>query len=263
MKKLFCIGLYDESFIQPYDFPATERTELEMIVESAPEGTLFVFVGERTDGRAVVMCPGGGFLKTNLMHEGIDFADWFTERGIIYAVLKYRMPGGKPDIPWWDVRSALRILRKGFPDLCTRIGIMGASIGGYLAACASVFLPVEEKPEFHILLYPVVSVEDSLTHLPCRERMFGDSYSPDKMELYSPIKHISSDTPSAFIATTSDDTVVNPLNSVMYVAELLKANIPVSLHMYPTGGHGFGYNDNFVYRQAWLHELDRWLQSLE
>lgn len=103
---------------------------------------------------------------------------------------------------------------------------MDGSNGGYLAACASVFLPVEEKPEFHVLLYPVVSVEDSLTHLPCRERMFGDSYSPDKMELYSPIKHISSDTPSAFIVTTSDDTVVNPLNSVMYATELLKANIP-------------------------------------
>ena len=113
-----------------------------------------------------------------------------------------------------------------------------------------------------ILMYPVVSVDDRLTHLPCRERMFGNSYSPDKIEQYSPIEHVTSGSPVAFIVAAADDAVVSPLNSILYAARLQKIEIPISLHIYPTGGHGFGYNDSFVYKQKWLQELGEWLAKL-
>lgn len=142
------------------------------------------------------------------------------------------------------------------------LGVMGASIGGYLATCAATLLPDVEKPDFQILMYPVVSADDRLTHLPCRERMFGNSYSTDKMEQYSPIKHVTSGTPVAFIVAAADDAVVSPLNGILYAARLQNTEIPISLHIYLTGGHGFGYNDNFMYKHEWLQEFREWLVKL-
>ena len=139
---------------------------------------------------------------------------------------------------------------------------MGASIGGYLATCSATILSDKEKPDFQILMYPVVSIDDRLTHLPCSERMFGHSYSPDKMVQYSPIEHVTSSTPVAFIVSASDDSVVSPQNGIQFAAQLQKSGVPISLHIYPTGGHGFGYNDSFVYKQEWLQELDVWLEKL-
>ena len=136
------------------------------------------------------------------------------------------------------------------------------NIGGYLATCSATILSDKEKPDFQILMYPVVSIDDRLTHLPCRERMFGHSYSPDKMVQYSPIEHVTSSTPVAFIVAASDDSVVSPQNGIQFAAQLQKSGVPISLHIYPTGGHGFGYNDSFVYKQEWLQELDVWLEKL-
>ena len=262
MKKLICISLYEDLSMTTYDLSKVDNAELIGIVENASEGTLFVFTSEKSNGSSVIMCPGGGFLKTNLENEGIDFAEWFTKLGITYIVFKYRMPHGNPDVPEQDTRLALKVVREKFPEFCDKLGVMGASIGGYLATFSATLLPDDEKPDFQILMYPVVSVDDRLTHFPCRERMFGHSYSPDKMEQYSPIEHITSGTPAAFIVAAADDAVVSPLNGIMYAARLQKADIPISLHIYPAGGHGFGYNDSFVYKQEWLQELGEWLAKL-
>ena len=221
MKKLICISLYEDLSMTTYDLSEVDNVELIGIVENASEGTLFVFTCDRPNGSSVIMCPGGGFLKTNLENEGIDFTEF-----------------------------------------CDKLGVMGASIGGYLATFSATLLPDDEKPDFQILMYPVVSVDDRLTHFPCRERMFGHSYSPDKMEQYSPIEHITCGTPAAFIVAAADDAVVSPLNGIMYAARLQKADIPISLHIYPAGGHGFGYNDSFVYKQEWLQELGEWVAKL-
>ena len=192
MKKLICISLYEDLSMATYDLAEVDNAELIGIVENASEGTLFVFTCDRPNGSSVIMCPGGGFLKTNLENEGIDFAEWFTKLGITYILFKYRMPHGNPDVPEQDIRLALKVVREKFPEFCDKLGVMGASIGGYLATFSATLLPDDEKPDFQILMYPVVSVDDRLTHFPCRERMFGHSYSPDKMEQYSPIEHITS-----------------------------------------------------------------------
>ena len=175
MKKLICMSLYDDLSMTTYNLSEVDNAELTGIVENAPEGTLFVFTCDKPDGSSVIVCPGGGFLKTNLEHEGTDFAEWFTKQGITYIVFKYRMPHGNPDVPGQDIQLALKVVREKIPEFCDKLGVMGASIGGYLATCAATLLPDDEKPDFQILMYPVVSVDDRLTHLPCRERMFGNS----------------------------------------------------------------------------------------
>ena len=220
MKKLICISLYEDLSMTTYDLSEVDNVELIGIVENASEGTLFVFTCDRPNGSSVIMCPGGGFLKTNLENEGIDFTEWFTKLGITYIVFKYRMPHGNPDVPEQDIRLALKVVREKFPEFCDKLGVMGASIGGYLATFSATLLPDDEKPDFQILMYPVV------------------------------------------IVAAADDAVVSPLNGIMYAARLQKADIPISLHIYPAGGHGFGYNDSFVYKQEWLQELGEWLAKL-
>lgn len=262
MKLLICIRMYDNLSMETYNLSDIGNAELIGLVENAPEGTLFVFTSGNPNGSSVIMCPGGGFTKTNLEHEGIDFAEWFTKRGFTYAVLKYRMPDGNPDIPKQDIRLALKAMREYLPEYCKQTGVMGASIGGYLASCSATLLSEEEQADFQILMYSMVGVSDDLAHLPCRNRMFGDLYSSDKMEIYSPIENISPHTPKAFIVAAANDAVVSPQNSILYAAKLQKAGVPVSLHIYPSGGHGFGFNDNFVYKLEWLSELEKWLLNV-
>lgn len=232
MKNLICVSLYDNLSMKAYNLSEVNNKELMGIVENAPEGTLFVFTSEKSNGSSVIMCPSGGFLKTNLEHEGLDFAEWFTQKGMTYVLFKYRMPHENPDIPRQDIRLALAVIREKFPEFGKRVGVMGASIGGYLATCSATILSDKEKPYFQILMYPVVSIDDRLTHLPCRERMFGHSYSPDKMVQYSPIEHVTSSTPVAFIVAASDDSVVSPQNGIQFAAQLQKSGVPISLHIY-------------------------------
>ena len=108
-----------------YDLSKVDNAELIGIVENASEGILFVLLVTGPIGSSVIMCPGGGFLKTNLENEGIDFAEWFTKLGITYIVFKYRMPHGNPDVPEQDTRLALKVVREKFPEFCDKLGVMG------------------------------------------------------------------------------------------------------------------------------------------
>ena len=110
MKNLICVSLYDNLSMKAYNLSEVNNKELMGIVENAPEGTLFVFTSEKSNGSSVIMCPSGGFLKTNLEHEGLDFAEWFTQKGMTYVLFKYRMPHENPDIPRQDIRLALACL---------------------------------------------------------------------------------------------------------------------------------------------------------
>ena len=185
MKKLICISLYEDLSMTTYDLSEVDNVELIGIVENASEGTLFVFTCDRPNGSSVIMCPGGGFLKTNLENEGIDFTEWFTKLGITYIVFKYRMPRGNPDVPEQDIRLALKVVREKFPEFCDKLGVMGASIGGYIAATAATLYHGTDRADFQILLYPVISMTDQLTHLPSRCRMLGENIpEAEKKDFY-------------------------------------------------------------------------------
>ena len=136
--------------------------------------SLLVYPATKPNGKAILMCPGGGLSKISIGHEGRDMAAWFNAQGITYAVLKYRMPNGHREVPLDDVRQGLRILRNYSEEWkITKVGVMGASIGGYIAGHAAIFGVDDARPDFQILLYPVISMLPHLTHLKSRERLLG------------------------------------------------------------------------------------------
>ena len=190
-------------------------------------------------------------------------AAWFNAQGITYAVLKYRMPNGHREVPLDDVRQGLRILRNYSEEWkITKVGVMGASIGGYIAGHAAIFGVDDARPDFQILLYPVISMRDGLTHLPSRERLMGPHPSGDEIAACSLDRYVSPETPAAFIALAGDDQAVTPENSLLYYRALMDNRVPASLHIYPEGGHGFGFSDTFRYKRQWLAELEKWLDGL-
>lgn len=262
MKKMISIGMYDDKSLQETDCDGLSTEQILTQMNAASEGTLFVFEAEKNNGTSIIMFPGGGFKQVNLKNEGYDFAEWFTSRGFTFAVCKYRSPNGNYRTPNEDAQNAMRTMKERFPKQTKRIGIMGASIGGYFAAAASTLLPDEDKCDFQIMLYPVTSMSNELAHVACRERMFGTDFTPKFIEPYSPLYNVDATTPDAFIVANADDPAVSPLNSILYAGELQKASIPVSLHIYPSGGHAFGFKDEYPYKKLFLAELDEWLKQL-
>lgn len=225
--------------------------------------SLFVYPSNQPEGNAVIMCPGGGFNRVTMEHEGHAFADWFHRQGITYAILKYRMPHGHIEILHEDIHEAISLMRSRSAEWRIRkLGVMGASIGGYIAAMAATLYCGTERPDFQILLYPVISMTEQMTHLPSRSKMLGEGLSQAEKEAFSLELHVTEKTPPAFIVLTGDDQVVSPLNSIAYYAALLKQGIPSGLHIYPEGGHSFGFNDCFIYKELWTGELRKWLSAL-
>lgn len=233
-------------------------------ISNISKPSLLVYPAAEPNGKAILMCPGGGFNRISIGHEGRDMAAWFNAQGITYAVLKYRMPNGHREVPIDDMRQGLRLLRDNAEEWkITRIGIMGASIGGYLAAHAAVFGSGDIRPDFQILLYPMISMTPSLTHLNTRARLLGEHPTTEDEKAYSLELHVTPQAPPAFIALASDDEIINPENSLLYYLVLLKNKVSVSLHIYPKGGHSFGFRDSFIFKRQWTGELEKWLRLIE
>lgn len=208
------------------------------------------------------MCPGGGFNQVAMDHEGHAFAPWFNEQGITYAILKYRMPEGHASSIDEDIRQALQYMRLHAEEFrINRLGVMGASIGGYIAAWAATVFPQNERPDFQVLLYPVISMCDEWTHQPSRSRLLGENIPKEVQNKLSLELQVTSTVPPTFIALASDDQAVSPMNSIFYYTTLLKAGVSVSLHIYPEGGHSFGFRDSFAYKKQWTEELKKWLET--
>lgn len=215
-------------------------------------------------GRAVVACPGGGYQMRAMAHEGYDWASYFNDRGIALAVVAYTLPQGNPQVPMADVEKAIGMLR----DSATvwninpqDIGIMGASAGGHLASTVATHAAPDTRPNFQILLYPVITMDPSYTHMGSHDSFLGTSPSKAQEELYSNEKQVTSDTPRAVIFFCDDDNVVPPINGVNYYAALRAARVPASLFIYPSGGHGWGYTPRFRYHREVLADLEAWLNS--
>lgn len=229
--------------------------------------TLTVYLPSNGNGKAIVMCPGGGYSHLAMNHEGHDMAQWFNAQGIVYAVLKYRMPNGHCDVPLSDAEQAMRIVREHAKEWkidSDKIGIMGASAGGHLASTLATHYSSElTKPNFQILLYPVITMIEGITHSGSRNNLIGNAAAGSEKEvMFCNEKQVNSQTPVAFIALSSDDKVVPPANSINYYTALLQNNIPASLHIYPIGGHGWGFNDSFPYKRQWTEELEKWIREL-
>lgn len=226
---------------------------------------LYVYPAAEPNGTAILMCPGGGYWGLAMGHEGHAMADWFNSMGITYAVLKYRMPNGHNEVPLSDAEEAMRILRSHVSEWGINpnsIGVMGASAGGHLASTlATHYSSAETRPDFQVLFYPVITMEEGVTHQGSRDLLIGKTPSEEMVKRYSNELQITSETPEAFVMVSADDNVVPVANTLRYVTSLSEHNVPFSLHVYPTGGHGWGYGDYFTYKPQWTSELQTWLQT--
>ncbi len=217
-----------------------------------------------TTGRAIVICPGGGYSHLAMAHEGTDWAPMFNKLGIAVAVLKYRMPKGNPNIPIADAEAAIRTLRAHTADWHINpndVGIMGSSAGGHLAATIATHSQGDAKPNFQILFYPVIMMEENGTHGGSRLNLLGKNPSDETILKYSNEKQVTKSTPRAFIALSSDDKTVPPQNGVNYYLACLQNKVPAVIHTYPTGGHGWGSRSSFLYHTEMELELQAWLRS--
>lgn len=226
---------------------------------------------------AVIICPGGGYSILAATHEGSDIAGAFNKWGITAFVLKYRLPDDSIMInkeigPLQDAQRALQLVRQNAGQWNInpgKIGIMGFSAGGHLASTASTHFEkavienhdnISLRPDFSLLIYPVISFTDSLAHTGSRNNLIGKNASPEKIKEYSNELQINTNTPPAFLVHAKDDKTVKVANSIQYYEALHRNKIAAELRLYEQGGHGFGMN-NKTTADSWMNRLKSWLQA--
>jgi acetyl esterase/lipase len=276
------IPLYDNTIINSIpsadEEVTTEEGGITRVAKiTKPTLSIYIPATPAPGGISVIVCPGGGYSINAIEHEGTDIAKKLNEAGITAFVLKYRLPDKKtmkdPSIgPLQDVQQAIRIVRsrakewKIAPD---RIGVLGFSAGGHLASSAGTHFKlsvienpgnISLRPDFMVLIYPVISFMEGVGHMGSRNRMLGDNAKEDQVKLFSNELQVTSDTPPAFLVHASDDNSVIPDNSILFYQALLKNKIPCELHIYQRGGHGFGLN-NPTTRDQWFDRCMAWLSA--
>lgn len=215
-------------------------------------------------GRAVVICPGGGYHVLSMENEGTNWVAFFNNMGIAAIVLKYRMPNGIAAAPISDAEEAIRIVRrnaKAWHVNTNDVGIMGFSAGGHLASTLATHSTGDAKPNFQILFYPVITMQPGYTHQGSHDNLLGKEAKKKEEREYSNDMQVTRTTPRAFIALADDDHMVQPANGVNYYVELYRHDVPATLHVYPSGGHGFGMTTSFKYHIEMLLNLQSWLRS--
>lgn len=261
---------------------AQEGMKMELWSKGAPnangdendkaELTVYLPDAKKATGRAVVCCPGGGYTHLAMDHEGHQWATFFNNQGIALIVLKYRMPHGNPQIPISDAEEAMKIVRMNAVEWHidrNNIGIMGFSAGGHLASTIATHSKGEAAPDFQILFYPVITMDLGYTHKGSHDNLLGTMAESKKEQKemrrlefeYSNDLQVNRTTSRAFIALSDDDKAVPAANGFNYYQQLYKHDVPASLHIYPTGGHGWGYRESFAYHYQMLFELKGWLES--
>lgn len=242
----------------------------------------YIPVPDKATKAAVVICPGGGYGHLAMDHEGHQIGRWFSEHGIAAFVLRYRLPvdGYRHPIPLLDAQQAIRKIRSESskwgvsPD---KIGILGFSAGGHLASSVGTHflqpvalkdqpahtLSISCRPDFQVLIYPVISMQKGISHGGSRKNLLGDSPSEELVDLMSNEKQVTAQTPSAFLVHANDDTGVVPENSLAFYSALRQANVPAELHIFLKGGHGFGMRPNTGPAADWPRLCVEWLKKLE
>ena len=269
--------------LYPGSIPNAKQTELKDIPENPSEGlvrrvitpTLQMFLPEKENasGAAIVICPGGGYSVIVYEGEGISIAKEFAKKGVAAFILKYRLPNdsfqvNKTIAPLQDAQQAIKMVRdsaSGWGVDVKKVGIMGFSAGGHVASTEATHfnkaLIVNKsntnlRPDFQILVYPVISMQDSLAHKGSRTQLLGSNPSKETIDLYSNELQIDKNSPPAYITQAADDKVVDVDNSIIYFEKLRHHKVPVEMHIYEKGNHGF------VFRHpGWMEPLFEWMQS--
>lgn len=237
--------------------------------------TLEVYLAEKgkAPGAAVIICPGGGYSVIVYQGEGVGTAKEFAKNGVTAFVLKYRLPDDSTMVdkkigPLQDVQQAIKLVRENAVKWevdVNKVGIVGFSAGGHLAATGATHFTksyidnasgTNLRPDFQILVYPVISMQDSLTHRDSRRKLLGNQPSREMIDLFSNELQVTNNTPPAYLTHAADDKVVDVDNSIAYFEKLRHQNVDVEMHIYPKGGHGF------IFRQkGWMELLIQWMKN--
>ncbi|MFR8509146.1 alpha/beta hydrolase [Alistipes senegalensis] len=243
-----------------------DETEFGLrFIGNVTEAVLYIYPAapDKATGQAAVICPGGGYEFVSMEHEGDAFARWIAEQGITAAVIKYRMPNHHPEVPLEDVEQALRVMKGEIPGAgelsVQRVGIIGFSAGGHLAAMAATVGRV--RPDFMVLFYPVITAAKELAHEGSFDNLLGRERTEELNARYSLENRVTETTPPTILFLADDDDCVPALNAVSFYRALKEHGVAASLHIYPSGQHGWGILDRFPYKSAWQSALTDWLQN--
>ena len=251
---------------------AGAQTAKKVTVNITPDGkaNMVGYLPAQPTGRAIVDCPGGGYQHLSMQNEGHDWAEWFNGQGIAFFVLTYRMPEGDRTIPLGDAQQAIRTVRDSAQVWGINpydVGIMGFSAGGHLASSVSTHSEFDCRPNFSILFYPVISMNQRETHKGSCLNFLGEEGAKNEqlVKEWSNQNAVRSHlTPPAIILTASDDRAVPVLtNAIPYYSAMRRAGNFCSLYIYPSGGHGFGFRSTWTYHEQMLGDLQMWLKTLK
>ena len=268
----------------PNSINVVDYTEKEVIKEGQMQSTsqvtnpnlsIYLSKKELANGSAVIIFPGGGYSHLAMYKEGQKVAEWLNSLGITAFVLKYRLPSDlimkdKTIAPLQDAQEAIRIIRRNAREWNidpTKIGVLGFSAGGHLASTLSTHYQekvydadtTSSRPDFSILIYPVISMEDGITNSGSKNSLLGENAGRNLIEKYSNEKQVNADTPKTFLVHASDDKVVPVANSINYYLNLLQYNVPAEMHIYEKGGHGFGLGREGT-NKDWPKACEKWLE---
>ena len=270
------IKLYEGTIYnsKPCDFKEEVLSTGRTIHVTVPE--LIAFFPEKQDSlrTSVIICPGGGYQRLTMIHEGEEVAKELNKLGITAFVLKYRLPNdtcmtGKEFVPLADAQQAIHLVRTNAAKWnlnSEKVGVVGFSAGGHLAASLSNLYSydlhhyqdsINLRPDFAVLIYPVISLRENIAHKGSRDKLLGMHPTEEMLKLFSLDEQVNAKTPPTFILLAADDKTVPPQNSIAYHDALVQHKIATEIHMFQNGGHGFGLHlpGNYV----WIDLLKRWM----
>ncbi len=256
-----------------------ERVDANSAIANVSVPTLTVVppAVDRPNGTAVILCPGGGYRYLSWQREGLQYAAWLSTLGITTFILKSRLQAWGHPAPLQDVLRAIRLVRSRAAEFGVdpqRIGVMGSSAGGHLAASASTLFDhadgrtgaaldtsVSARPDFAVLVYPVITMADPAAHAGSRRALLGAGPSPALLALTSLEQQVTAATPPTVLLHTQGDKTVPVQNSILYYQALTRAGVPAELYLFEQGGHGIGMRDGLGTASAWPRRVEDWLRQ--
>jgi acetyl esterase/lipase len=244
-----------------------------------PTVTVYLPPADKATGAAVVICPGGGYGALAMDHEGHQVAKWLNSLGIAGVILKYRhAPKYRHPTPLGDAQRALRFVRANAKEWKidpNRVGILGFSAGGHLASTAGTHFdkgnadakdPIDRlscRPDFMVLVYPVITFVGPAAHLGSRNNLLGKNPDDKLIENLCNEKQVTADTPPAFLTHTKADKGVPPENSILFHEACKKAGVATEIHLYEKGAHGLGLGPKDLEFSQWPQRCAEWLVKIK
>jgi len=241
-----------------------------------PTLTVFAPAVDRANGSAVIVCPGGGYVRLSTAREGEQYAHWLSTLGITAFVLKYRMAEFGHPAPLQDVLRAVRLVRSQaarFKLREDRVGVMGSSAGGHLAATAGTLFDhplgrtgaqldaVSARPDFLMLMYPVIAMEGPSVHAGSRKALLGANPSAEALALMSVERQVTNATPPTLLVHTQEDAAVPVENSILFYQALVRNKVPAEMYLFEHGSHGMGMRGGLGTASEWPKRAEEWLRG--